>query len=70
MSVATARAASVGTAARPALLGALLVAAALGPAPARAQEETITIRASRVIDGRGQVLEDARVVCGAPASSP
>jgi len=32
------------------------------PTPARSQEGTVSIHASRVIDGKGQVIENARVV--------
>ncbi len=44
------------------LLLALALAPALAPTPARAQENAVSIRAARVIDGRGHVLENARVV--------
>jgi imidazolonepropionase-like amidohydrolase len=42
--------------------GAMLVAYASVPSWLRAQESTVSIRAARVVDGKGNVLEDARVV--------
>jgi imidazolonepropionase-like amidohydrolase len=45
-----------------AVAGAFLEALTLLPTPVVAQASTVSIRASRVIDGRGHVLENARVV--------
>ncbi len=49
---------------QPASLGIAAVLATLLalPTPARSQDGTVSIHASRVVDGRGQVIENARVV--------
>jgi imidazolonepropionase-like amidohydrolase len=47
----------------PSLWVAAVIATLLAlPTPARSQQGTVSIRASRVIDGKGQVIENARVV--------
>ncbi len=45
-----------------ALLVALVAVFVVSPPSARAQAGTVSLRASRVVDGRGNVLENARVV--------
>jgi len=45
-----------------AILTALTATLLAGARPVRAQDDAVSIRASRVVDGRGNVLENARVV--------